>query len=51
MAYHEMRLIEAKLLYHFDLHLDGESENWADQKAYVLWEKHPLMVTVTPISR
>ncbi|KAI9686690.1 MAG: hypothetical protein M1820_010577 [Bogoriella megaspora] len=47
LAYHEMRLIEAKLLFNFDLHLEKESENWADQDTYILWEKHPLMVTAS----
>lgn len=43
MAYHEMRLIAAKVFYNFDIELCPESENWTDQKTYVLWEKHPLM--------
>jgi hypothetical protein len=49
MAYHEMRLILAKTLYHFDLSLCSESERWADQKTYVLWEKGPLMCKLSPV--
>ena len=44
-----MRLILAKIIYHFDLKLASESEDWvAKQDMYILWEKVPLMVHVTP---
>ncbi|KAI2672411.1 hypothetical protein CBS147355_8131 [Penicillium roqueforti] len=42
----EIRLILCKLLYHFDITLRPESTNWADQKAYFLWDKPALMVTL-----
>ncbi|TLS22076.1 uncharacterized protein PpBr36_09391 [Pyricularia pennisetigena] len=48
LAYHEMRLIFSKLVWNFDLELCPESENWRDQKTYILWEKHPLMVRLKP---
>jgi cytochrome P450 len=48
MAWHEMRLIIAKVLYNFDLTLCPESENWLKQKVYLIWEKHPLIVQVKP---
>ncbi|EON61526.1 hypothetical protein W97_00741 [Coniosporium apollinis CBS 100218] len=48
MAYHEIRLILAKVLWHFDLVLCSQSERWADQKVYSLWEKQPLMCRLTP---
>ncbi|GIZ44025.1 hypothetical protein CKM354_000723400 [Cercospora kikuchii] len=48
MAYHEMRLILTKTLYNFDLTLCEESKQWADQKTYIMWEKKPLMVRLTP---
>ncbi|KAF2237590.1 cytochrome P450 [Viridothelium virens] len=51
LAYHELRLIEAKLLWSFDFHLQEESNDWLDQKAYMVWEKNPLMVTATPTKR
>lgn len=48
MAMHEMRLLAAKVLYNFDLSLcvDESSALWTDQKAYVLWEKKPLMCRI-----
>ncbi|KAH5622240.1 hypothetical protein HBI51_248140 [Parastagonospora nodorum] len=49
MAYHEMRFILAKVLYNFDLELCGQSEDWMEQKVYVLWQKTPLMVKVKAV--
>jgi averantin hydroxylase len=49
LAYAEMRLILAKVLYNFDLELDDRVGDWMDQKVFVLWEKHPLWVKVTPV--
>lgn len=48
MAYHEMRLILAKLLWNFDLTLCSESEKWSSQKIYLMWEKGPLFVRLRP---
>jgi hypothetical protein len=47
MAYHEMRLILSKVLFHFDLKLLPESENWADQKTFSLWQKGELMCSLS----
>ncbi|KAJ5511201.1 Cytochrome P450 E-class group I [Penicillium expansum] len=44
LAYHEMRLILAKVLYNFDLSLLPESIGWEKQKTFFLWEKNDLMV-------
>lgn len=45
LAYHEMRLILAKVLWNFDLKLTEESQDWAEsQRTFALWEKPPLMV-------
>ncbi|KAH8781502.1 cytochrome P450 [Hyaloscypha sp. PMI_1271] len=46
LAYHEMRLIMARLLWNFDLALDEQSKNWHEQKILALWERPPLMVFV-----
>ncbi|CAO2657592.1 Nn.00g037180.m01.CDS01 [Neocucurbitaria sp. VM-36] len=46
MAYHEMRLILAKVVYNFDLDLCPGNDEWLDQEVYVLWEKKPLLVNV-----
>jgi hypothetical protein len=51
MAYHEMRLILVKVLYNFDMQLCPESEDWASQNVYILWEKKDLMVQLTPVNR
>ncbi|KAF2464711.1 cytochrome P450 monooxygenase-like protein [Lindgomyces ingoldianus] len=48
MAYHEMRLIVAKVFYNFDLELCPESEGWTEQHTYTLWEKHPLVLKLKP---
>lgn len=34
----------ARVLWNFDLQLDEESRNWADQGEYVIWDKPPLWV-------
>lgn len=49
LAYHEMRLVLATILWNFDLRLCEESDNWTMQDSYLLWEKHPLLVELTPI--
>ncbi|GAB7354526.1 hypothetical protein MBLNU459_g4991t1 [Dothideomycetes sp. NU459] len=48
LAYVEMRLLMAMLLWNFDLEVMEESKNWSDQKVYVLWEKPSLTVKLTP---
>ncbi|RHZ60721.1 cytochrome P450 [Aspergillus thermomutatus] len=44
LAYSELRIILAKVLYHFDLSLVPESVGWDKQKTFLLWEKRKLMV-------
>ncbi|KAL8312494.1 hypothetical protein RB597_002900 [Gaeumannomyces tritici] len=45
LAYHEMRLLMAKVLWHFDLELLPQSADWAERcEVYTLWDKPPLMV-------
>ena len=58
LAYAEMRLIVAKLLWHFDIALDTEKmgkqegkNTWTNQKMYVVWERRPLWVKVSPVLR
>lgn len=43
LAYNEMRLILARVLWNFDIELCEESKAWNEQKAYLLWEKPALM--------
>ncbi|KAH8661384.1 cytochrome P450 [Tricladium varicosporioides] len=48
LAYAEMRLILARVLWHFDFELQQDSINWPDQKVYGLWLKVPLNVRLIP---
>ncbi|KAF9882768.1 hypothetical protein FE257_005303 [Aspergillus nanangensis] len=48
LAYHELRIILAKVLYHFDLSLLPESVGWDKQNTFFLWEKRKLMVNLKP---
>ncbi|KAH7378272.1 benzoate 4-monooxygenase cytochrome P450 [Pyrenochaeta sp. MPI-SDFR-AT-0127] len=49
LAYHEMRLILASVLLHFDLKLSDPTDQWLDQEVHILWEKGPLFVTLTRV--
>lgn len=50
MAWIEMRMVLAHLVYAFDLvELEHSSEDWIDrQKIFFLWEKLPLHVKIKP---
>lgn len=49
MAYAEMRMVLAKLLFNFDLELANPSEDWwTTQNTFFVWQKKPLMVKLTP---
>ncbi|KAK8132274.1 isotrichodermin C-15 hydroxylase (cytochrome P-450 monooxygenase CYP65A1) [Apiospora kogelbergensis] len=43
LAMHEMRYIMSRLLFNFDVSLNNESVGWTKQRAFVLWEKKPLL--------
>ncbi|ORY15952.1 cytochrome P450 [Clohesyomyces aquaticus] len=49
LAYHEMRLVLANILWNFDMELCDPSMNWLDMKVWILWDKKPLMVKLTPV--
>lgn len=52
LAYAEMRLILARILWAFDLRLADDSRDWLrDQKVYTLWDKPALNVYLTPVDR
>jgi len=51
LAYAEMRLILARVIWNFDLKLADESQDWSDQSVYTFWEKKPLDVVLTPVVR
>lgn len=52
LAYMEMRLILARLVWGFDLELFEESQGWAErQKVFILWDKGPLWVKLRDVER
>lgn len=50
LAWHEMRVLLATVVLSFDLKLCEESQDWDDQKVFTLWEKKPLVCTLTAIN-
>ncbi|KAI9150849.1 Cytochrome P474 monooxygenase [Paramyrothecium foliicola] len=51
MAYAEMRLIMARLLFKFDVELLPETKDWIKrQKVFTVWEKPELPVYLRPVS-
>lgn len=46
LAYLEMRLILAHLLWAFDFESEGPISKWEEQKTWILWEKTPLPVKI-----
>lgn len=51
LAYAEMRLTLAKLLWNFDFGLTDDSDTWLQtQKVYLIWEKIPLLINLRPRS-
>ncbi|KAF1810537.1 cytochrome P450 [Eremomyces bilateralis CBS 781.70] len=51
LAYLEMKLILARMIWNFDLTLLPESELWNQQKVYFLWMKPPLYVKLSLVER
>lgn len=52
LAYAEMRLILAKIIFNFDMRIADESRGWLDgQRAFTVWDKPPLQVYLTPVKR
>lgn len=52
LAYIEMRIILARVLWNFDIKIDQESVDWMrKQRIYNLWEKGPLYAYLTPVER
>ncbi|KAI0379847.1 cytochrome P450 [Hypomontagnella monticulosa] len=50
LAYVEMKIIIARLVWHFDIENATEGD-WLDQKVYIVWEKSPLWVKLRPVPR
>ncbi|KAH8664178.1 putative P450 monooxygenase [Xylariales sp. PMI_506] len=52
LAYAEMRLVVANLVWHFDLESAVPAgQNWIDQKVFMVWDKLPLPVKLHPVVR
>lgn len=52
LAYAEMRVILARILWNFDVELCEESRDWIEKlQIYTLWKKQPLMVKLNPVNR
>ncbi|VBB80867.1 Putative cytochrome P450 E-class, group I [Podospora comata] len=52
LAYIEMRLILARVLWNFDLKMDEDSADWmSKQRIFNLWEKGALNAYLTPVQR
>lgn len=52
LAYAEMRIILARLIWNFDMELCEESKNWADgMKVFMIYQRAPLMVKLTKVAR
>jgi hypothetical protein len=49
LAYSEMRLILARVIFNFDMQLVDEKDDWMDQEIHLLWRKKPLNVFLTPV--
>lgn len=51
LAYVEMRLVLARLLFNFDIEATPDTKDWlVGQKVYLLWNKPPLWVNLIPRS-
>ena len=52
LAYAELRLILARIIFDFDMKLTGDSGDWIGrQKTFPLWARLPLNVYFTPVKR
>lgn len=52
LAYAEMRIILARLIWNFDMELCEENKNWADgMKVFMIYQRAPLMVKLTLVAR
>lgn len=52
LAYTEMRLILARVIYNFDMKLADDSTDWLKrQKVWFFWNRPALNVYLTPVKR
>ncbi|RAH67354.1 cytochrome P450 [Aspergillus aculeatinus CBS 121060] len=48
LAYVEMRIILARMIFNFDMELEDTESDWLDQECHLLWDKSALMVKLKP---
>ena len=51
LAYMEMRIILARVVWGFDFEMCEESRGWDRQQVFILWEKGPLVVRLREVVR
>lgn len=52
LAYAEMRMILARMIWNFDMVLQEDSQTWAeDERMYGVWSKGSLNVRLLPVIR
>ncbi|KAF9890223.1 hypothetical protein FE257_006135 [Aspergillus nanangensis] len=51
LAYSEMRLILARIIFNFDLKIADDTHEWIQQRNFLMWQKGPLRVHLTPVVR
>ncbi|KAJ5960900.1 uncharacterized protein N7479_008050, partial [Penicillium vulpinum] len=49
LAYSEMRLILALIIFNFDIEIADEARDWIKQRNFLMWEKGPLKVHLTRV--
>ncbi|KAI1329960.1 cytochrome P450 [Xylariaceae sp. FL0255] len=49
LAMLELRLLLSKILYHFDVSLLPECQDWINQKTFIAWQKPALMIKATRV--
>ena len=47
----QARLFLAKVVWNFDLVMQGDQADWLDQKAYLVFEPKPLLVNLSPAGK
>ncbi|CAG8198366.1 unnamed protein product [Penicillium olsonii] len=50
LAYSEMRLILALIIFTFDVTIEDEAQDWINQRNFIMWEKGPLKVRLNRVS-
>ncbi|KAI0468198.1 averantin oxidoreductase [Xylaria cf. heliscus] len=50
LAYAEIKLVIARLVWHFDIE-NATDGNWLDQRVFMVWAKSPLRIKLRPANR